>query len=121
MTEEIEVQEEEQEAGNGPLFTGLRRALLAGIGALAMAQDEMDEFVGKLVERGEIAEKDGRKLVQELRDRRRERVHGAEESVEAKVQKLLDRMHVPTKKDMEDLSAKISMLADKVDELLAEK
>ncbi len=121
MTEEIEIQEEEHEVGNGPLLSGLRRVLLAGIGAVALAQDEMDEFVGRLVDRGEIAEKDGRKLVQELRDRRRERVHGAEENLEPKIQKLMDRMNVPSKKDMEALSEKIGRLADKVDELLAEK
>ena len=46
-----------------PLFEASRRVLLAAIGAAALAQDEIEDFVKKLVDRGEIAEKDGKKEV----------------------------------------------------------
>jgi len=45
----------------------VRRMMLAGIGAIALKHDELEEFVDKLVERGEIAKKDGEELMKEMR------------------------------------------------------
>jgi hypothetical protein len=39
-----------------------RKVLLAGVGAAVLAQDEISDFVDRLVERGEIAEQDARNL-----------------------------------------------------------
>ncbi|HEX9115766.1 MAG TPA: poly(hydroxyalkanoate) granule-associated protein, partial [Anaerolineae bacterium] len=57
-------------AANGnetnPLVDVVRKVLLASIGAVALAQDEVEDFVNKLVDRGQIAEKDGRKLIKDV-------------------------------------------------------
>ncbi|MCP4427987.1 MAG: poly(hydroxyalkanoate) granule-associated protein [Chloroflexi bacterium] len=120
MTEEIEVVEEETGEGKS-LLDGVRRVLMAGVGAVALAQDEVEDFVNKLVERGEIAEKDGRSLVKDVFDRRKERAQKAEDALEKRVEGLLDRMNVPSKSDIDALSKKIILLAQKVDELKAKK
>jgi len=118
MTEEIEIEEEAvPDQNSSTLLTGLRRVLLAGVGAVALAQEEIEDFVNKLVERGEIAEKDGRQLVNDIMKRRREKAQKAQESLDNRIENLLDRMNIPTRKDIETLSAKIAMLAEKVDEL----
>ena len=44
----------------------LRRALLAGVGVAFVAKDEVQDLVDRLVEKGETAERDGRKLVSGL-------------------------------------------------------
>jgi poly(hydroxyalkanoate) granule-associated protein len=100
-----------------PLLKAARKVLLAGIGAMALAQDEVEDFVTKLVERGEIAEKDGRKLVDEILERRKQRMSKAEDEVSKRVEEVLDRLNVPTKSDIEALSKKIQALSRKVDEL----
>mgnify|MGYP000909810486 CR=1 FL=1 len=56
MTEEVEVKVREvvesgKEAGS-TFVEGLRKLLLAGIGAVALSRDETETFVNKLVERG---------------------------------------------------------------------
>ena len=99
------------------LLDALRKVLLAGIGAIAIAQDEIEDLVSKLVERGEIAEKDGKKLVREVMDRRRKGVEQSEEEITKKIEEILDRMNVPTKADIESLGDKISALTKKVEEL----
>ncbi len=104
-------------AERGPLLEAVRKVLLAGIGAVALAQEEVEDFVNKLVERGEIAEKDGRKLIHDIRERRKKTTEKAEESLDKRVEELLGRMNVPTKADLEALSAKITVLTKKVDEL----
>jgi len=100
-----------------PLLDAARKVLLAGIGAVALAQDEIEDFVNRLVERGEIAEKDGRKLVREVMDKRKKEAEKAEDEVSKRVEEVLDRMSVPTKADIEALGDKIAALSKKVDEL----
>ena len=91
------------------------------MGAVALAQEEVEEFVKKLVDRGEIAEKDGRKLVDDILEKRKSRAQKAEDALETRVEGLLDRMNVPTKSDIDELSKKITLLAQKVDELKNKK
>ncbi len=111
------VEETEEEMERNPLFDASRRVLLAGIGMFALAQDEIEDFVDKLVERGEIAEKDGKKLVREVMEKRKKTTHNAEGEMNKRVQDVLDRLNVPTKSDIEALGEKIAALTKKVDDL----
>ena len=111
------VAEEAVEEERHPLLESLRKVLLASIGVVALAQDELEEFVGKLVERGEIAEKDAKNLVHDLREKRKKGAAKAEEEVGKRVEEIMKRMDVPTKSDIQSLSAKITELTNKVDEL----
>jgi poly(hydroxyalkanoate) granule-associated protein len=93
------------------------KVLQAYIGAIALAQDEIEEFVHKLVERGEVAEKDARKLVKDVMEKSRKQVSMTEDDVSQRVEDALDRMGVPTKDDISALGDKIAELTKKVDEL----
>jgi poly(hydroxyalkanoate) granule-associated protein len=119
MAEKVEVKVEEgaEEMERNPLFDAARKVLLASIGAVALAQEELEDFVNRLVERGEIAEKDGKKLIRETMEKRKKEAQKAEDELDKRVEDLLDRMNVPTKSDIEALSAKISALTKKVEEL----
>jgi polyhydroxyalkanoate synthesis regulator phasin len=122
MAEKVEVKVEEapEQARRNPLYDASRRVLLASIGAVALAQEEVEEFVNRLVERGEIAEKDGKKLVREMMERRRKQARRAEEEIDSRANDLLSRMNIPTKSDIDALSAKIAALTKKVEELSKE-
>lgn len=110
-----------EEATNGkernPLLETTRKVLLASIGVVALTQDEIEKFVDKLVERGEIAEKDGKKLVREVMDKRKKTTKNAEDEMSKRVEDILDRLNVPTKSDIDALGEKIAALSKKVDEL----
>lgn len=112
-----ETKEAVAEAERRPMVETLRKIMLASIGAVALAQEELEDFVNRLVERGEIAEKDARKLIRDMRERRKKEAAKAEDVLEKQVEQILSRMSIPTKSDIEALSAKISALADKVEEL----
>ena len=61
---EVEVTEDVlAENDPNPMVDMVRKVLLASIGAVALTQEEVEKVVNKLIERGEIAEKDGRKLI----------------------------------------------------------
>jgi poly(hydroxyalkanoate) granule-associated protein len=94
-----------------------RKVLLAGLGAVALAQDEVEAFVARLVERGEIAEKDGKQLVRELMERRKKRAEEFEGQFSKRIEEILERMNLPTQGDIEALGEKIAALSKKVDDL----
>ena len=102
---------------HNPLLEAARKVLLAGIGAFVLGKEEIEDFVDKLVERGEIAEKDGRKLVREVMERRKKDAEKAEDEITKRVESVLERMNVPTVVDIDALSEKIVALSKKVDEL----
>ena len=102
---------------HNPLYEALRKVLLASIGAFSLGKEEIEDFVDKLIERGEIAEKDGRKLVREVMDRRKKDAEKAEDEITKRIENVMERMNVPSKADIDALSEKIVALSKKVDEL----
>ena len=110
-------------AEGGTLLEGLRRILMAGIGVAVLAQEEIEDFVTKLVDRGEIAESDGRSLVSDVLERRRKAVQDrskeAGDNADRRIEGMLNRLNVPTRSEINNLSEQISELSKKVDELRA--
>lgn len=122
MTEqETDTSEVKPAAESGTLLEGLRRILMAGIGVAVLAQEEIEDFVTKLVDRGEIAENDGRSLVSDVLERRRtalqQRSREAGGEVDRRIEGMLTRLNVPTQSEIKQLSDQISELSKKVDEL----
>jgi polyhydroxyalkanoate synthesis regulator phasin len=114
---EVVVEEAPGEEERRPFAEITHKVLLAGIGAVVLAQEEIEAFVNKLVERGELAEKDGRKMVKDVMEKRKKEAAKAEDQLDMRMEDLLGRMNVPTKNDIDALSAKITALTKKVDEL----
>jgi len=100
-----------------PLFENTRKVILAGIGAVALAQDEIEEFVTRLIERGEIAERDGKSLIQEVRDKRKKRMEKIDHEFSKRIDEIIKRLDVPSKSDIQALSNKVAALSKKIDEL----
>ena len=125
MTDEIEVKlneiKDEVSERTAPLLDGVRRLMLAAVGAVAMTRDEMEQFITRLVDRGEIAERDAKKLLNDVMARRKREVgqvaDEAEARVESRLEQVLNRMNIPTKRDIDELSNKIALLSSRVEEL----
>ncbi len=123
---EKKVQEEptakpEAEAKKGGMTEIVRRVLLAGVGGVVLAQEEIEEFVDRLVDKGEIAEQDGKKLIKEMMQRRRKETPKVEKDMDKRVdsiaERVLGQMNIPTKSEIDALGQKISELSRKVEEL----
>lgn len=132
MDEKIAEMSEEAKESSVSMVAMVRKVLQAGVGAFALSVDEVEEFVARLVERGEIAEQDGRKLISDVLSRRRSDAEEATEKVQERtgrqwsraeamldqqIDNILARLNVPSKTDIELLSAKVGELAEKVDAL----
>jgi poly(hydroxyalkanoate) granule-associated protein len=133
-TEEIEVNvrqiDDATPAANPTVqaFEVLRKLMLAGVGAFALSREEMEQFLNRLVERGELAQKDAQKLIDESVERFRKtaqpqtvqlqsNVSSLGVQVESSFEQFLNRLNIPSKRDIDELSAKIAQLAARVEEL----
>jgi poly(hydroxyalkanoate) granule-associated protein len=115
MVEDAAPVDEKEESSS--LFVAFRKLLLASVGAVSMAQEEAVHLVEKMVDRGEIAEKDARKLLDELMSRRKEGTKKAEAEVDKRIDQALNRLNIPTRDDIEALTTKINQLSKKLDEM----
>jgi polyhydroxyalkanoate synthesis regulator phasin len=87
-----------------------RKILLAAIGGAAIASDEIANYVTKLAERGEIAEKDARTLIREVFESR-QKLEKEQKEVEEQ------KSNQATQTEIEELNARIAALNQKIEEL----
>jgi len=127
VAEEVDVkinEIESTEAQSSAVFEPIRRLVLASVGVVALTMDEIDSFLKRLVDRGEIAQKDAEKLLREVQSRlQRGGTHAeataekAESRFETSIEQVLNRLNIPTKRDIDELGAKIAQLTARVEEL----
>ncbi len=91
----------------------LHRVMLAALGTVGLVQDEVEHFVNKAIERGQMAEKEARKTVQEVTEKRK----GTEKEVDKRFEDMLAKLNIPTKNDITALNEKIADLTKKVENL----
>ena len=115
--EKVEIQTKEvEQVAESPSLTGLiRQLLLVNAGAVALTRDEIEAFINKLVERGELAQKDAEKLTSEVWNQPETKKAG--EQVEQRMGEALNRLNIPSRRDIEELNARIGQLTTRVEEL----
>ena len=96
-----------------------RMILLAGVGAASLAQDEVKNFIDRLVERGEMAETDARSLVREVMDRREKLEQERRQAAAAARHTAQPAAAQPaaSKADIESLTARVAELTRQIEEL----
>ncbi len=120
MAEKIEINETVEETSNVLIENG-RKVVLAGLGVVTLAQEELTQLFNNLVDRGTTTEQKTRKIVNKQVQTRQKEVRKATKRVEGEVEKrfetVLHRMNIPSKNDIEKLSRKVTTLNRKVNEL----
>jgi poly(hydroxyalkanoate) granule-associated protein len=122
MTEqETEFVDSGSSEDSGSFLDGLRRILMASIGVAVIAQEEIEDFVTRLVDRGEIAENDGRNLVSDVLEKRKEEIQNntrkVSDGMDRQIEGALNRLNLPSKSEIASLGEQIDELSKKVDEL----
>ncbi|PRY82129.1 phasin family protein [Alkalibacterium olivapovliticus] len=93
------------------MIEDIKKALLVGVGSTAIALEKAVEQVDRLVSRGKLTVAEGKKLTEELIQRKNKDVSLEEkETLEA----ILLEMNVAQRKDIEDLEAKVEALERKI-------
>lgn len=137
MSEEVEVQirqigDEGKENGDSksqqtPFSEALHRVLLASIGAVALTYDEAEKLINRMVERGELAQKDGDKVLREVMGmfQQRKQVDQQMNEIGSQVGKAFDQFfttfNIPSKRDFDDLNEKVADIAARVEQMRRER
>ncbi|MEZ4593636.1 MAG: phasin family protein [Chloroflexota bacterium] len=120
MAEKIEFTETVEENVNVLVENG-RKVVLAGLGAVTLAQEELVNVFHNLVERGTTTEEKTRSMVNKQVENRQKDAKKAAKRVEKEVEKrfenLLHWMNIPSKNDIDKLSRKVTTLNKKVADL----
>jgi len=120
MAEKIEFTETVEENVNMLVENG-RKVMLAGLGVVTLAQEELTQLFNNLVERGTATEEKTREMVnKQVENRQKEAKKVAkrvEKEVEKRIEDVLHRMNIPSKNDIDKLSRKVSTLNTKVNDL----
>ncbi len=94
------------------IFEGVGKLVLAMVGAVGLAQDALERLVNRMVERGEISQKEARRLIDELQHRHPDLTkHGVQRQIDT----VLDTANLPSKTDIQALHDQIDALSAKVD------
>ncbi len=88
----------------------IRKAMLIGIGLAATTREKIEESIAELVKKGELSEKEGKELVNDLLERSKKMKEEMDKKVEKIVADTLNRLNIPTKKELAELKAKIDEL-----------
>ena len=107
--------------GRSSVVSGVQSALRASIGVFSMGRDEVETVVNRLIEKGELSEIDGKRIISDLFDRPKQGVRQLNSKVSSALDEsiiaTLNLLNIPTRSDLQTLSQKINELAEKVDEL----
>jgi poly(hydroxyalkanoate) granule-associated protein len=104
----------------GRIAGTFRKVVLASVGAVGVAQDELNALIKRMVERGEITEKDARKLANDVQKEVNKRRKGGQTKAEKEMEGMMEKLNVPSKADIEDLTAQVAALSQRIEELKAE-
>lgn len=108
-TDEKKIQDEVKDSAH--------RIWLAGLGALAAAEEEGSKLFSRLVERGKGFEADGKEQFAKAKKKAEKVYEDVTETVDDKVTAALHRLGVPTREEIKRLTKKVEELTAKVEQL----
>ncbi|MFQ5841020.1 MAG: phasin family protein [Thermodesulfobacteriota bacterium] len=88
------------------MFDLIKKTLLTGVGLGVMTKDKVEELARK----GELSEKEGKELIDDLLKKSEQAREDLEAKIEGLVRKALEKLNVGAKKDITQLNAKIECL-----------
>ncbi len=117
MTEQEMAEKTEAEEEILPVAETIRKAFLAGIGALDLAREKAEDMMGRLAERGEKVREERRAYWEQKLSRRQARLDRMRAKMQKRMGKVMNLLNVPTKGDIEALHQKVEELSRKIDAL----
>jgi len=88
----------------------IRKAMLIGVGLVATTREKVEESIAELVKKGELSEKEGKELVNELFERSKKVKEEWDKRVERAIAEALSRLSIPNKKELDELKMRVETL-----------
>ena len=88
----------------------IRKVKLLSVGLFYMGKEKVEESVAELIKKGEITEKEGRALVNEMVAKSKEATKDLEGRIHKVMSEAQSKLHAPLKKEIDVLKRKIAKL-----------
>ena len=95
------------------MFNFIKKTMLVGVGLAAVTREKIEEIVGELVKKGELSEKEGKDMVDDLVEKSKKVKKDLDKKVEKIVADTLNKLNIPTREELTELKKKIDKLAKK--------
>lgn len=98
----------------------LRKSFQASLKGLQVLEDEVQETIDALVDRGEISLAEAQELREELLTRAHRNQATLEQRISKEIEASLVRLRVPTRSDLEALHSQLEQMESKIDSLVSD-
>ncbi len=88
----------------------IKKSIYIGAGLASLTAEKIEEAVAEIVKKGELSEKQGKELLQELMDRSAKTRREISEKIEKMIQETMEKFNLPTRKEIDELKARIDRL-----------
>ncbi len=88
----------------------IRRLKTLGVGLFYIGKEKVEESIAELIKQGEITEKEGRALVNELVTKSKAATKEMEERIQKVMYDVHDTLHAPMRKEIDVLKKRIEKL-----------
>ncbi len=92
------------------MFTEIKKGLLAGLGAVLLSKEKIEEVVQKRVKDAKLSESEGRRLIEELVDDGQQQFATIEKSLNETLRRGLDRLGVGREEENQRLKHKVDAM-----------
>lgn len=92
------------------MFKFIKKTMLVGAGLAAMTREKIEGTIDELVKKGELSEKEGKELVDELVEKSRKYKKDLEGKVEKIVADTVKKLNIPTRDELTALKKKIEQM-----------
>lgn len=94
----------------------IKKAMFTGIGLASITKDKVEEVAKEFIEQGNLTEKEGRKLVDEMMDYSEKSRGELESQIDKYVEKAISKLDLARKSDIDELKGEIQALKQKTEE-----
>lgn len=91
----------------------IRKTYLAGLGLASLTGDRIEEIVEDLVKKGEVAEKDRKKMIDELITKGKEQREQLSATIKENVNKVVHELNIPRRDQYDELLKRVENLEKK--------
>ena len=98
------------------MFDLIKKTMLTGVGLALKTKDEVENLAEDLIKQGKLSETEGRKFLEELRDKYEDSQKKLEKRVEKTVKELLKKANLVTSDELNALKKEIRELKKAISE-----
>ena len=89
----------------------IKKIMLTGVGMASLTKDKIEELGKELIEKGKLSEKEGKELLNELKEKAEESRKEMETRTDKLVKDSLEKMNLASRDDLEKLEKKLNKLS----------